>query len=266
MYNRELQFIDTQEKAYLLGLFYSDGYVSTKANACAITLHAKDLYLLEKLKQIFPFFKTIKSHANAYKFLCVNKDLKIDLLANGVYTQKSSTNRELLKIPNINEKLLHHFIRGYFDGDGSVYKQKIANIKIEIGGTSFNFITNIIKVLYDNKINVNLHCKYAGSGLRTLDYYLIYTSSYKESKLFANFIYKDSNIHLIRKFELLNLKIEEKPKIRHICPKCGSNETIYNGFRNNKIRIKCKNCNKMSSITAPDSSNVISGGDELLEA
>ena len=34
MYNRELQSIDTQEKAYLLGLFYADGNVGINQTQC----------------------------------------------------------------------------------------------------------------------------------------------------------------------------------------------------------------------------------------
>lgn len=48
-YNREFQNIDTQDKAYVLGLIYSDGYIEGIKNchyAHHITLHEKDVYLL----------------------------------------------------------------------------------------------------------------------------------------------------------------------------------------------------------------------------
>lgn len=265
-YNNELQKIDTQEKAYLLGLFYSDGYVCSTNNNCGITLHNNDNELLLKLINLFPFFKLRNSHKSASKIECTNKQLKIDLLNNGVCILKSSTNKDNLLFPNISKELYSHFIRGYFDGDGSVYSQKLFNIKIEIGGTSFNLITSIIKHLYDNHINVNMSCNFKSLGLRTMDYYKLYTSSYKQSKLFADYIYQNSNIHLHRKYDKLNVRIEYNDKQRIICPLCNSNSTIYNGLRNKKIRIKCKSCNKMSSITAPISSNINSGEDELLEA
>jgi len=265
-YNNELQNINTQEKAYVLGLFYSDGYVCSINNNCGITLHNNDKELLLSLVKLFPFFKLRESHKSALKIECTNKQLKIDLLNNGVYTQKSSLNKDNLEIPNLSKELYSHFIRGYFDGDGSVYSQKLFNIKIEIGGTSFKLITGIIKHLYDNGINVNMSCSFKGSGLRTMDYYKLYTSSYKQSKLFADYIYQNSNLHLNRKYDKLNIKVEYESTKRIICPLCNSNSTVFSGSRNNKIRIKCKNCNKGSSITAPDNSNIISGEDELLEA
>ena len=266
-YNNELQIIDNPEKAYLLGLFYSDGYVCSTNNNCGITLHEQDILLLEKLIDLFPFFKIRKSHKCAYKIDCTSKDLKKDLIKNGVLPLKSSINKEGLSIKKIlNENLFSHFIRGFFDGDGSVYKQKLFNIKIEIGCTSFSFISELVKILYDNKINVNLRCSFLGAGLRTFDYYKLYTSSYKTSKLFSNFIYNESTIHLERKFNLLNLEVRYEEKERLQCPICNSYNTFYQGFRNYKTRIKCKDCNKGSTIkTAPNSSNTISGEDELLE-
>lgn len=267
IYNNELEKIDTIEKAYLLGLFYSDGYVCSANNTCAITLHEQDINLLEELVNIFPFFKIVKSHVRAYKMLCISKALKIHLMQNGVLLKKSSLNKENLTIKHLDNKLLSHFIRGFFDGDGSVYSQKLFNIKIEIGATSFNLITEIIKILYDNNITVNLTCSYEGSGLRTMNYYKLFTSSYKISKLFSDYIYKDASIYMKRKFEKLNIIPEYiGVKSRLQCNNCGSFNTFYNGFRGNKTRIKCKDCKKMTSIiTAPVSSNINSGEDELLE-
>jgi intein/homing endonuclease len=263
-YINELQNIDTEEKAYLLGLFYSDGYVCSTNNNCGITLHNNDLILLEKLINVFPFFKLRNSHKNASKIDCTSKQLKKDLLFHGVLFLKSSLNRENLSLPNIDKSLINHFIRGFFDGDGSVFKQKLFNIKIEIGCTSFNLITQILKILYDNRINCNMSCSYSGNSLRTIDYYKLYTSSYRESKKFADYIYKDSSIYLERKYEKLNVVPEYNIRTRLICPLCNSNNTVFGGERNNKSRIICKDCKKRSSIiTAPNISNNIGGEDEL---
>lgn len=46
MYNRELQSIDTQEKAYLLGLFYADGNVGINQTQCRIELKLEDKELI----------------------------------------------------------------------------------------------------------------------------------------------------------------------------------------------------------------------------
>ena len=175
-------------------------------------------------------------------------------------------------MPNIEEFLYSHFIRGYFDGDGSVYKQKHGNTKIEIGGTGFKIITDIIKILYDNRITVNLRCKYRGDALRNHDFYVLYTSSDKISKQFANYIYKDcGDLYLKRKYNRLYYVPEYSEKERLICPICGGTNTVYNQLRQMKHglmqRGTCKDCKKCFSIpiTAPINSNINSGEDELLE-
>lgn len=272
MYNNELKNIDSPEKAYLLGLFYSDGCIHSNDGTyyASITLHEKDKYLLDIIVNKFPFFRLSKMVNHAWCIVCSRKAIVEDLQANGMYFRKSTDNKELLRLPNLNEEIMHHFIRGYFDGDGSVYKQKLGNTKIDIGGTGFNMITDIVRVLYNNKITVNMTCKYAEVGLRKHDFYVLYTSSDKVSKQFADYIYKDcGELYLKRKYEKLYYIPEYHRMERLICPICGGNNTIRMGTRQMlhglMYRGKCKDCNKQFSLTAPLSSNIQSGGDELLE-
>lgn len=270
MYKNELKIIDTKEKAYLLGLIYSDGHIG-KYNGNYITticLHENDEYLLDLLIKYFPFFTKRKHTTNkAFILSCTKKQLVLDLETHGVLERKSTLNKDFLKIPNLHYTLIPHFIRGYFDGDGCVYKQKQGNIKIEIGGTCFSLISEIQKQLYNNKITVNMTCKYAGIASRKHDFYVIYTSSDKVSKQFANYIYQDKGeLFLQRKYDKLYFVPEYNNKKERLqCQLCNSFNTVFNGVRNDKIRIKCKDCGKMCSITAPQSSNILSGEDELLE-
>lgn len=273
MYNNELKDIDSPEKAYLLGLFYSDGCIcnSNGSYQSSIVLHEKDKYLLDILVDIFPFFRLSKCEKHAWAIVCSKKSIVEDLQANGMHFRKSTENKELLRLPNLDSKLIHHFIRGYFDGDGSVYRQKLGNTKICIGGTGFNMITDIIKVLYNNKITVNMTCSYAGTGLRKHDYYILYTSSDKVSKQFANYIYEDcGDLYLKRKYDMLYYIPEYNKMERLVCPLCNGINTVREGTRQLVHRLTyrglCKDCKKKFSITAPQSSNILSGGDELLEA
>lgn len=272
MYNNELKNIDSPEKAYLLGLFYSDGCIHAN-NSCyyaSICLHEDDKYLLEIIVSKFPFFKLQKMVNKSYSIVCSRKAIVDDLLSNGMLFRKSTDNKDFLKLPNIDSSLVHHFIRGYFDGDGSVYRQKRGNTKIDIGGTGFKMITDIIKVLYDNKITVNLKCKYAGAGLRKHDFYVLYTSSDKVSKQFANYIYKNcGDLYLRRKYDRLYYIPEYNRAERLVCPICNGVNTVRLGTRQMLhglvYRGGCKDCNKRFSVTAPIDSNINSGGDELLE-
>lgn len=273
MYNHELKVIDTPSKAYLLGLFYSDGCITSNDGhySAHIVLHEKDKYLLELLNSEFPFFNINKHSDSAFKLCTNSKNVVEDLKLNGMVYRKSTENKELLRLPNLDSTLVHHFIRGYFDGDGSVYRQKLGNTKFEIGGPSFSMIADIVKALYDNKITVNLTCKYTGQGLRTQDYYCLYVSSDKLSKAFAEYIYKDcGELFLRRKFDRLYFVPEYHRPERPVCPICGGTNTVLEGKRLMRHglmqRGKCKDCKKQFSTTAPQGSNTLSGGDELLEA
>ena len=275
-YNGEFKNIDTPEKAYVLGLIYSDGHIGIYNNhyITTICLHKDDLYLLEIIQKLFPFYKLEKHCSNkAYYLICSKKECIKDLMDNGVYQRKSTETKELLSMPDIDESLYSHFIRGYFDGDGSVYKQKQGNTKMEIVGTGFRIITDMIKILYDNRIIVNLRCKCVEKDLRKHAIYILYTSSDKVSKQFANFIYKDcGELYLKRKYEKLYFIPVIKKREKLICPICGGKNTSYNSIRQMKHglmqRGTCNDCKKGFSIpiTAPLNSNIQSGEGELLES
>jgi len=52
-----------------------------------------------------------------------SKEMVSDLIKHGCFPNKTFT----LRFPNINQKLIHHFMRGYFDGDGSIYNGQQKN-------------------------------------------------------------------------------------------------------------------------------------------
>ena len=234
-------------------------------------MKVKSIFLM-RYSDIFHFFiKRVSTNTPQVRVLtCNSKALFEDLFDCGIYPQKSDLNRFKLRFPIIPEELKSHFIRGYFDGDGSVYKQKVGNTKFEIGGTCYYMITDLIKILYDNGIDVNLRCKHAGEGLRTIDFYVLYASSDKVSKKFADYIYKDcGNLYMKRKYDKLKYIPEYHRMERLVCPTCNGTNTVRLGQRQLKhtvmLRGMCKDCNKRFSITAPVSSNINSGEDELLE-
>lgn len=116
--------IDSEFKAYILGFIFADGFVGEHNDFC-MSLSDKDKDNLKILK-IFQYelkvdnliYHSIDNDGNGkYTFKFSNKKIVNDLNKNGVFTCKSLT---LENIPNIKSNLMNHFIRGYFDGDGTI--------------------------------------------------------------------------------------------------------------------------------------------------
>jgi len=260
-YNRELKTIDTQEKAYLLGLYYSDGYVYRKKDGygsyTGITLHLKDEYLLDYLVEKFPFLQKRydKSKITTAQLRGNYQKLYADLLENGVIPRKSTDNRLNLFFPNLPEDLKPHFIRGFFDGDGSVYMNKTssANSKgVSFVGTGDYFMKQLQTELEKVGIKFNLTkpnvAKYVSkikgkSVTSKTPITKLQLNRRAEIELFASYLYSNSTIHLNRKKELM-LKWVETLSPRTVCKNCNSNNTLYSG----KNRIYCKDCNKITPI------------------
>ena len=110
--------IDTEEKAYWLGFIYDDGCIS-KGDRLSINLSKLDSLHLQKLANIFNKRLYILKNYNDVILTVYSKDLCYDLFCCGI--NKLKTYEETTTVLNsFSQNLIRHFIRGYFDGDGSV--------------------------------------------------------------------------------------------------------------------------------------------------
>ncbi len=108
------------EMAYVLGLIITDGCIS---KAGQVSLNMNDNELLEKVKKVLGSEHKIepsKHQKGLYCFHFARVKLVEDLLKFGISSRKSLT----VKFPDVPQDFLTHFIRGVFDGDGSVYFDK----------------------------------------------------------------------------------------------------------------------------------------------
>ncbi len=222
MYKKEVivnhnyfESIDDEHKAYWLGFLTADGNVrNKKGDSWYVKLEIKntDKKLLELFKEDIASDATIKDYKynkkhNVMIYIYSSKwaqDLsKYDIVPNKTFI--------INKLPNIKTDLIKHFIRGYFDGDGSImlYKPKGQNLKrlnISICGTK-EFLNNLniflnkqIGTTNNKLINMN---KY-GSNV----FNLRYTSNDDVIK-FCEYIYLDCTICLERKRDkYIQFKIE----------------------------------------------------------
>lgn len=207
--------IDSHEKAYWLGFLYADGYV-TKDDRWGLELSSKDKSHIQNLLNAIEYTGIIKERtrgkATTCSFLIKNKHMTDSLINNGVVPNKTY----FLEFPNeeiLSSTYYNDFIRGFFDGDGSIYfnyltkprkdrKNKIytrLHKELNIVCQSEKFIKKLQVILKDN--NINTHLSKDINGLFTLR-----ISSLFQIKNFYNFIYSYSNpkIRLERKFNKFN--------------------------------------------------------------
>ena len=188
------EVIDTEHKAYWLGFLYADGYISETKNNIELSLKESDLEHLKlfqkDLESKHELKKKIKDNCYiSYRLSFNSKKMKQDLIKKGCIPNKSL----VLKFPNIEQvpqELIPHFIRGYFDGDGCITKHATSSISLEILGTE-----ELLKGICDY-FNIKGH---------------IYTFNHSSVKRFMiagneaikilDCLYKDSTIHLNRKFD-----------------------------------------------------------------
>lgn len=193
--------IDTEEKAYWLGFIYADGCVTN--DVFSVRLDVKDILHLEKLKKCMESDHSIGIYEsrNGYnigkkfcQFSIHDKQLVLDLIDKGVYYRKSN----ILTFPNnsiVPDNLISHFIRGYFDGDGSVY---VANKKYGYLGISFDgdyeFLSSLLSIL--SAITGTNSSLYKSSGD---NHYSLKIGGTNQVKRFAQYLYSESSIFLERK-------------------------------------------------------------------
>ena len=126
--------IKTEEQAYVIGFYLADGYLDEKNHRVVFNVNEKDMELIEKIRDIISPqipISHVKPRINkeGYKSkplvkLQINsKDITNDLIRYGIGSRKTYNDKiDLSFIPN---KLMIHFIRGYFDGDGTVYFKRV---------------------------------------------------------------------------------------------------------------------------------------------
>lgn len=197
--------IDNEKKAYILGLIYADGSHNTKYNTITFSLQEKDRDILDKITNIIQptkplmFLKKRKdTHQNQYRLSISNEHISKTLLKYGVIENKSFAIRFPIFIP---EHLIHHFVRGYFDGDGciSIYK-----IKEKYKSCSISIVSNeefllSIQDLMVKKLKLN-KTKLAKDRRGNNIYSLVYGGKQNCIKI-RDWLYKDATIYMERKYK-----------------------------------------------------------------
>lgn len=178
--------------AYVLGFFAADGNMPQEAQM--ISFSQKDPKILEDIREDLQSTHpiTINPRTGVHLLKISSKIIKDDLMnVHGMLPKKST----ILEFPYVPNEFLHHFVRGYFDGDGNIYAR--GNMASFVGG-SLAFMIGLSSVLENLGLQPRIK--------QTQQYYRLYISGRKTLKEFYNYIYCDKNLYLERKFKLFKDK------------------------------------------------------------
>lgn len=212
--------IDTPNKAYILGLWYADGCNQIrntitgngKYHVC-ISLQKSDIDILYQIKKELKYDgkisklnrrdsvidgRTIKKEncQGQYSLDIYSKKISLDLERHGVIQNKSL---KLTFPKSLDESLYSHFIRGYFDGDGSIiytsykYIWKIVSTK--------DFCESVKKII-ESKFNIKLSMEYNihNNGVTSV----VRSQDKTNVKRIMDWLYEDAELYLKRKYNYYN--------------------------------------------------------------
>ena len=175
--------IDTEEKAYILGFIFADGYIESNERTLTININKRDIDLLEKVKKELKCENEIRNSStkDCLRLHLSSIELVNDVSRFGIVRNKTFS----LKFPKLRDELYRHFLRGYFDGDGSIGKHQCTLV---VGSSDFlNELTSFIK----NEFNQEVYTQKMGNYFR-----MVFNRKNHE---IIKWMYKDSNIYLERK-------------------------------------------------------------------
>lgn len=216
IYNCDDHFFknDTEESFYLAGFIAADGSVQSRkySKILKISLSSLDAGHLEKIKKILKSNNPIKTYRVKSSKL-INKEascVELQIVSNSIFNDLKKFNivpnkTKIYSMPDwlLTHPLLNHFLRGYFDGDGSISHcglgkgRSVKQLHFNILGTE-KFINQyqdcLIKECALSKVKIS-----PKSSIYSLSY-----SGNNNVKKIYNFLYKNATIFLDRKMNKFN--------------------------------------------------------------
>ena len=182
--------IDNEEKAYFLGMLTADGHIGKDG----VYLGLVDLDVIEQfnksLKSNYPIkeYKGPKSKQILYQVRIYNMSMKKSLEKYGIIPNKTFN----IFVPDLPKYLYEHYIRGVFDGDGYVTKNKAGHFYFGISSSNKKFLEQLRNIIPIPGLVI-----YDCTGTST---YELRTTSKINAINIHNYMYKEATIYMKRKF------------------------------------------------------------------
>lgn len=204
--------IDSQNKAYILGLLYADGYNGMDKSTIRLQLQDCDVDILKLINEELNSNRPLR-FINCSSRVASNGYISKDMYSLEVFSSYMcktlnnigvTQNKSLsLTFPIISDRSLYrHFIRGYFDGDGSFcYSNKNASKRyqglITITSTA-SFCEDCLDILrQDLNIGGSIFDASCHNGITKV----LTISGNRQCKKVLDWLYVDADLYLKRKYE-----------------------------------------------------------------
>ena len=196
--------IDTQIKGYIFGFLLSDGYNNPKKQTISLSLQEEDRDILERIRTEVGSEKPLEyldysnkhdfgyTYKNQYRLMFFSSKMCSSLVKHGLVPNKSL----VIEFPNFDDSIMPSLIRGMWDGDGSLglYGN---NISVSLTATKM-FCEGLQKYL---KEKIDVDCKIYDAPCHNGVTKSLYISKNAHKIKFLEWMYKDSTIHLDRKYQ-----------------------------------------------------------------
>lgn len=207
--------IDTEEKAYWLGFILADGYLHEERGTLHFSIGAKDYNHLVKFYEFIEGKEPVDEYIYpttggvgqlTYGMQLTDRNMADSLKRYGIFQAKST--KEQFNW-SIRPDLLRHYIRGYFDGDGCITKNK--NICSLVSSKELCYA---VKKYCQDVIGIKFNPMYEYVKVKQGELYCFTLSSQFSALQFLDHIYKDSKVYLDRKYKLYLEKLELCPDFK----------------------------------------------------
>lgn len=201
--------------AYIFGWIMSDGCLKKEGRnktAYAIRIASNDLDIIQWLHNVLCIGNKIYKQGNGYQIKYRNIE-SIDFMMNNCLTEQKSLTMQFPKIP---DEYVFDFIRGYFDGDGSVIlKETVYNTYAQVSFTSgsIEFLEKLKEILFQNSVNSQIY----KDGRKNSNSYYLRVTKRSDIRNLYELLYADNfkeSGYLKRKYEKYSryMKCEAKYK------------------------------------------------------
>lgn len=223
--------IDTEYKAYILGFIYADGCLikpnGNRQGRLTISIQLEDGYILNPLRQAIVGKDYIVKYSPAQIRAGEKPQAVVNISSQWIYDDLVDLgcppNKTIagIKFPNIAEELVHHFIRGFFDGNGCLnvdypknsYVSRITGVKLRernaIRGrltytsTDKSFLEALIRIIPHTGYYMETRTK----GMETS---MLKFERQGDVVGILNYMYKDATVYLKRKRDKANMLISSQ--------------------------------------------------------